>query len=515
LAADKKGDVYVFGVDIGTQSIRTSIFDLQGNCIIESRYGLRTDYNQSNRVEQDANQWWIGLKETVNKCLCLSHVSPEKIIAIGIDGTSCTVVPVDENCRPLRNALLWMDVRATKEAALITTINDPVLKMSGGKESAEWMLPKILWIKNHEPDIYEKTFKFVEPPDYLCYLLTGRWVTNYANAVHKRHYVRPQGGWPLRLLKKLNLEEVMEKWPLDVVQMGENIGGLSAKAAQELSNFKPDIVVSHSGIDAHANMIGLNVLETGGFAMSLGSSTTILGICEEFKEIPGIWGPFLDGLIRDLYVIDAGQISTGSIVNWFNGILFNGLNREFNKNPYEVLNKMACEVIPGAEGLVVLDYWQGNRTPYNDSLASGIIWGLTLKHTPKHIYRAILEGTAYGARNIFETLSKYKVPINYVCAGGGGIKNKLWLQIHADVCNIPISVSKNIESASLGCAISASVAANYYKSLKEAADNMVKIDYVVQPNKNNKRTYDYYYCKYLETYQRLKDLMHDVKSFKH
>lgn len=499
---------FVVGVDVGTQSVRTIIYDLEGTQVAESRYKLHTTFPAPGRVEQNADYWWIGLQESLTDCLAKSEIDREAIIGIGIDGTSCTVVPVGPDGEFLARALLWMDVRASEEAKKITELKDPVMRYAGWNESAEWMIPKIMWMKEHAPDVYERTWRFAEAPDYLVWRLTGRWVTSVANATHKRHYLSEQSQWPERMLDSLGCSSFMDKWPTEVVAMGQNVGGLSKDAARELGGLRPGIAVTHVGPDAHANMIGLKVLEPGQFAMSLGTSTTLLGLVDSFTEINGVWGPFKDALLPGLYVVDTGQLSTGAVTQWYKDLLFEGLDRSVEADPWKTLEAQALQVLPGSDGLIVLEYWQGNRTPYNDPLATGAMWGLTLKHTAGHLYRAILEGTAYGARNIIDTLTDNGVEVKQICAGGGGSQNRLWVQIHADILGRPITVASTTETACLGCAIAAAVATGEYSSLAEAADSMVQFAETVTPSRKSADIYESQYRLYLETYQRLKDLMH-------
>jgi sugar (pentulose or hexulose) kinase len=183
---------------------------------------------------------------------------------------------------------------------------------------------------------------------------------------------------------------------------------------------------------------------------------------------------------------------------------------QFTNASYEELDSKASEIPPGSEGLILLEYWQGYRSPIRDPLARGTIWGLSLKHTPYHIHRAIYEGTAYGTRNIIEAIRSKGVNIGEIYACGGGTRSKLWLQIKADVCGMPIYVPEVEEAGCLGSAIAGAVGAGYFKDLREGASQMVKIKSMIEPNLRNKSIYDFYFDKYKKTYIQLKDLMHEM-----
>ena len=179
---------------------------------------------------------------------------------------------------------------------------------------------------------------------------------------------------------------------------------------------------------------------------------------------------------------------------------------------YDVMNEEAFYIPIGSEGLIVLDYWQGNRNPYTDYMVQGAIWGLTLKHKPAHIFRAIMEGIAFGTENILRTLSENGLKIDSIYISGGTAKSDLWLKIHADVSNVPIYITEFTEASILGSAVCATKGAGVYKSLTEASDNMVRVKRVIEPDKKNNDTYDFYFDKYKRTYFALKDLMHEMSN---
>ena len=292
--------------------------------------------------------------------------------------------------------------------------------------------------------------------------------------------------------------------------MGDKVGELLPEVAQELG-LKPGIAVGQGGIDAHAGMLGLNVVKPGRLALIMGSSTVHLGLSAEPIFDPGIWGPYPEAVVRGSWLLEGGQVSSGSIINWIRENFAGREEQEAKKkgvNVFTILDAKAAELPPGAEGLILLDYWQGNRTPLRDPLARGVIWGLSLKHGLGHLLRAAYEGTAYGTRHILETFAKTGFGIREIYACGGGTKSRLWLQIHADVCNVPIFLTKVAEASTLGTAICAAVAAGAFPTVEEAAQAMVQITDKIEPNAENHALY--IITENMATYPRLKDLMHDM-----
>ena len=505
---------YVVGIDCGTQSLRTGIFDLSGKPVVYAVREYPIDFPKVGWAEQQPADWWNAAKDTIGECLGRAHIKPGDISAVSLDGTACTVVAAKQDGKPLRPGILWMDVRAHDQAERVTATADPALKYAGGKESPEWMIPKCLWLKENEPQVYEQADRIAEVTDWLMFRLTGRWTASLNVVTCKWNYATPEGGWPQGLLKALGMSEILDKWPQDVLALGERAGELSKTAADELG-LPAGIPVAEGGIDAYTGMLGMATVRPGRMAIVMGSSTCHMGLSDHGIFGSGVWGPYPDALIRGTWVLEGGQTATGSIVKWFRDN-FAGAEQAQAKqrgmDTYQLLDEKAAGVAPGSEGLVLLDYFQGNRTPIRDPLVRGALWGLGLKHTSAHVFRAILEGTAYGTRHILEDLAAHGFKVAELYATGGGAKSSLWLQIHADVCGLPIYLAEVGEATTLGSAISAAVGAGHYASLAEASENMVTITDEIKPDPSRREAYDFYYARFVETYPALAPLMHEVSK---
>ncbi|MDD3705514.1 MAG: FGGY-family carbohydrate kinase, partial [Clostridiaceae bacterium] len=428
------------------------------------------------------------------------------------DSFSCTVLPVDENGAPLHKALIWMDIRAVKEAEEITATRHKYLKYSGGWVSPEWMLPKALWFKRNRQDIFNRAYRFIECTDWFTYKLTGKWTICMDHIASKWNYVKSEGGFSLDLLEQIGMVELMDKWPEDIKCLGDFVGGLTKNAAQDLGLVE-GIPVAQGGIDAHIGMLGLGAVQAGELALIIGSSNCHMALSSDPVFVPGVWGPFDEAIIKGKWVLEGGQTSTGSIVKWFKdnfAYMQEMIAKVRKQNVYSVLDELAEKIAPGSDGLVLLDYWQGNRSPLSDPKARGAIWGLSLNHKNEHIVRAIYEGTAYGTRHILEVLKEQGFTVSKIYAGGGGAQSKLWLQIYADVCQLPIYITEETEAMTLGAAMTAAIGAGVYSDYSAATEKMVKFKSTIMPDRNNKLIYDFYYDKYIKTYERLKDMMHEV-----
>jgi sugar (pentulose or hexulose) kinase len=218
-------------------------------------------------------------------------------------------------------------------------------------------------------------------------------------------------------------------------------------------------------------------------------------------------------MVRGQYTIEAGQASTGSVVAWFRNHFAGQAIAEAERrgvDPYVVLGEMAAQVPIGSDGLVLVDYFQGNRSPHSDPLARGMIWGLSLSHGPGHVFRAIMEGICYGSEHIFRTLRERGYEPRLIVVSGGSTRSDLWMQMHADVSNVPISLTREGEGPALGSAMLAAIGAGIYPDLQTAAEKMVHTERTVEPDPARHAEYEFYVDKYIETYPRMKDLMHDT-----
>lgn len=498
---------YILGIDIGTESIRAAVFDETGGCPGFGVSENRTFHINPGWAEQSVNEWEESLITAMNKAILSSGVKPETIAGIGIDATCPTVVALDEHNRPLRNAIMWMDLRATREAAEIASTKNPALKVVGfGNVSPEWFPCKVLWLKSYEPEVYQKSKIIFDQPDWLSYILTGELSLNLNNITVRWFYGSETDGFPENFYQKIGLSDFLDKLPSRIVKPGECAGYLQ-KSIAEKTGLKHGIPVAGGGADAYIGVIGVNALKPGKMALITGSSHLQIGLVDNEFHIPGINGTFPNAILQDYQVVEAGQISTGSVVKWFKDNFVNSSITEQagkSNSVYSVLDGLAAKIPQGSEGLLVLEHWQGNRTPWVDPASRGVIRGLTLSHTPVHVYRAILEGVAYGTAVILKKMEDKGISIEEIVACGGAANSDLWMQIHSDVTGKPITIPAECQAPSLGSAILASTAAGIYSSITEAADNMVKIKKVVEPDLSKTKEYQFYIDQYVKTYENLK-----------
>lgn len=504
---------YLIGIDGGTESVRVGIFDSVGHPVNFASREYSLKHPRPGLAEQDPAEWWTSLVAAVRRAVSESGISPQAIASISLDCTSCTVVALDERDRVLRPAIIWMDVRAADQAGRISETGDPALKYNGyGKVSAEWMPCKALWIKENEPETYAAANRLCEYTDWMIHRLTGEWTASINTTSIRWYYDRNENGFPEGFYESIGLGDLLEKFPKRVLDMGAVAGELRMEAAEELG-LPAGIPVAEGGADAFVAMVGLNVLTPGKMALITGSSHLMLGQTVQPIYGKGFFGSYTDAVVPGQYTVEGGQVSTGSVVKWFKDRFCSEEEEEARSqgiSVYDLLNERAAKLSPGSEGLVVLDYWQGNRTPYTDPEARGMIWGLSLKHDATHIFRAILEGVCYGTEHILRTLRSNDFRAEEMVAAGGATNSQLWMQIHADVSNVPIVFTEVADAPALGSAILAAVGANIYPGIQEAAQNMVHIERRLEPDQERHDIYKFYVDKYIETYPRMQELMHEV-----
>ena len=497
------------GIDVGTEAGRVGIFNSQGDLLAMAAAPYETAHPRPGWAEQNPFDWWQAI------CKCSREVTEKikgqgNVCAVAVCATSATVLAVDQFGLPLENAIIWMDSRAGKECSDINATRHEILKFSGGEVSVEWMVPKRLWLKRNRKDIYSQASMIVEALDWINFKLSGVWAISKCNAGCKWNYVDTQGGWNSDFFQQIGLADFSEKWPEKVLAMGEVVGHLTRDACQELGLSEAPLLVQGS-IDAHTGMLGLGVVHTGDLAVIMGTSFVHLALLDKPIFAKGLWGPYPNVIVPGLWLIEGGQISAGSITRWFRDHLARDLIAD-GETAYHQLAEEAAKVPAGSEGLIVLDFWQGNRTPFRDPNLSGAIWGLRLHHTRGHVYRAVLEAVGYGTKNVLKILEENDCKPKRFIACGGATKNALWLQMIADICQVPITITREMEAVLLGSAINASVGAGFYNTLSVACQEMVSDQRVVQPNEKKQGVYEYYFKKYLETHEALSSMMSKMEN---
>ena len=487
----------ILGIDVGTTGLRAGFYRADGTEVGFAVYKLETARPHPSRAEQNPEDWMTAMRDTVRQAMERYSIAPEQVAALSTASTCCSVVVCKKDGTPLRPCILWMDVRAGEQAQRIA-------EMTGEHLSAEWMPCKMLWLKENEPQVFSDADVICECQDWLTYRLTGLWSVN-VNTACNWGYNADEKGFPAWFYKKLGLEDGMAKFPAEhCYRVGDPIAPLCPEAA-EMLGLTEKTLVAQGGIDSSVGILGMGVCESGHVALMTGSSNLamLLTKTQMFGESTINAGP--DHLIPGYYTSFRGQLSSNSIIEWYRREIC-----EAGDDPgfFDRMETQAAKLPAGSEGLVVLDYWQGNRHPYYDADVRGMIYGLSLHHTRAHLYRAILEGICYGTDNLLEQFRKAGFPVRDVHIAGGTTNSRLFLQIQADVSNVRIHLPKDCQSVCMGAAIAAAVAVEIYPDLPAAVRGMVDFTDVIEPNSERHKIYHRIFEQYRSLYPQLKDWMH-------
>lgn len=503
-----KDKSYVAGIDFGTQGVKVGLFTLDGKLVWKGERSYPTVFPQAGRAEQNPIHWWQALREVLREATAAIALS--QIKGIGVCATSSTVLVADENGTPQTPALMWMDNRAVAQAQAVNenteAIVKEILRYSGGKVSEEWMVAKALYLKDN--GYVTPGSKVVEQLDWINFKLTNRWVASQCNAVCKWNY-RDGEGFSPAFFQAIGWPEYREHWPEEVIPVGSQVGVITELASAELG-IAQGVPVFQGGIDAHIGMLGVGAVEPGIMSLVMGTSFVHLVHAEDPVFHQGLWGPYQNAILPDKWLIEGGQLSCGSLTTWFLQQFYPHVPAEELGRVYEELLSEASQIPAGSEGLVMMDSWQGNRTPYRNPLSTGALVGLTLAHTRYHIFRAILEATAFGTRNIISTFAETSLPIRRIIACGGGTKNGLWMQILSDVTGLAIETLEETEAGSKGAAILASYGLGHYPTLADAAKALAGKGRVYTPRPEVQSAYDKCFAVYLELHKALFPIMKEL-----
>ncbi len=544
---------YTIGVDFGTLSGRAVLIDVEngdeiGSSVYDYKHQVITDYLPNTSIKlgldyalQDPNDYLDVLRKTVPNLLKETQVDPNLIIGLSIDFTTCTVVAVDEINTPLcfkdefkdnphAWVKLWKHHAAQKYADQINELahqrKEPWIRRYGGKISSEWLFPKIMQVAVEDNELYQKVDNFLEATDWVTSQMTGNIIRNTCTLGYKAIYHHEEGFPGNEFFQTLSpfMDGVLEKLKGEFKNVGEKAGTLSKEWAK-ITGLNEGTVIAVGNVDAHVSAPAVNVVDEGSMLMIMGTSTCDILLGKEEHYVPGICGVVKDGVIPGFFGYEAGQSAVGDIFAWFvDHYIDQSLYEEAKEQEldiHQLLEDKASNLRVGESGLLSLDWHGGNRSILVDTDVSGLMLGLTLHTKPEEIYRSLIEATAFGKRVITDNFKEHGVPIEhmYVC-GGLPNKNKLLLQIYADVLNMEIHIADSLQTPALGAAMFASVAAGGYKDIFEASNYMAKVKKeTVKPINENVKIYEKIYQEFKRLHDYFgtgeNDVMKRLKKIKH
>jgi ribulose kinase len=495
----------LLSLDLGTEGARVGAFSQDGVSLGSVHKPYTTTFPRPGWAEQDPAQWWESCVSATRELLAGDACrNAGAVVALASSTTASTVAVVDEGGTPLRPAILWMDSRASHEADSTATAakDHKILAWSGGSDAAEWLLPKAMWLKAHQPEVFHRADRIVEAIDFITFKLTGRWIGSQMNAVCKYNYDSVQRRFPQELYDALGVSELSDKLPDSILPVGAAAGTINPVAAHELG-ISPTAVVAVGGIDAHVSLLACGGQPEGLVSLVSGTSTAIIAEVADPCYTTEVWGPYPGALRPDRWLIEGGQITSGSVLKWAGEGIMGVPRSEIGR-----LIEGAAQVDPASHGLLALDFFMGNRTPYRDARLRGAVVGLNLGTTREELYRAAIEAVACGTKSVLDSFAKAGVSCERLVFSGGMEKNKLWQQITIDMLGKEAEIVEGDNLTLRACAVIAATGAGHVKDLDEGAALFAPRTRTLTPDSSVHGHYQDTYEQYVQLAKALTPIMH-------
>ena len=517
---------YSIGLDFGSLSGRAVLVDLTDGkevavSVLDYPHAVMSEQLPCGKrlgldyALQHPQDYLDVLRTVIPDVLRQTEVSASDVVGVGIDFTTCTMLPVKADGTPL--CFLYEDephayVKLWKHHAAqpyANRLNETARQMGqkwldryGGKISSEWMFPKIMQIAEESRKLYEETDRFIEAADWVIWQLTGRETHNSCLAGYKSIWSKREGFPGNDFFKALGLDGIIGTKISDtIIPVGSKAGVVGPHGAA-LTGLCEGTAVAAGNSDAHVTLPAAGITTSGKMLMIMGTSTCHILMGDEEKTVPGMCGVVEDGVLPGFFGYEAGQSCVGDHFSWFvKHCVPSSYEQEAEErgiNIHQLLREKAQRLRPGENGLVALDWWNGNRSVLVDVDLTGLILGMTLQTRPEEIYRALIEATAYGTRMIIDTFEQSGVKIDSLYAAGGiAQKDEMMMQIYADVTNREIFISDSPQAPALGSAMFGAVADGYFADISDAAAVMAKVkDTVYRPSPVAVAMYDRLYEEY-------------------
>jgi xylulokinase len=487
------------GVDIGTTSVKAAVFDERGQSLAVSRHDYTLETPAVDRVELDANLYWTATVDVVRQCLGILGGGGDPISAIAVSSQGETTIAVDRQGQPLYPALVWLDNRAASQAAKLAEIlGDQAYRHTGLPEiTPTWTACKILWLRQEQPQVFEAAHKFLLAQNFIVHRLSGQYLTDGAVACTSLLFDIVQHTWWEAALQAVGLDP--QRLPA-IAPTGSIAGGLTADAAAQLG-LTAGIPVVLAGMDQAAGAVGAASINSQVISETTGGALAIQATVSRPDLDPSGRIPVYVHGAPASYLFAPTCDTGGMAFKWLRdtfGAQEMQQARQTGADAYDLLGALAEPVAPGADGLVMLPHLTGAFSPEYNPHARGVFYGFTLFHKKAHFARAVLEAIAFMLRRNLELLADGGVQASELRSTGGGARSRLWRQIKADVCGLPVVSLKEEEAALMGDAVLSAVAIGIYPSLAAACQAMVKLGERLEPNPQHHAAYDQAYRHYCE-----------------
>jgi xylulokinase len=493
---------YLIGIDVSTTAVKALLIDATGAVAGIASAETPLQIPQPLWIEQDPLDWWRGAQTSVRRLLMDTAVGAGAIAAIGLTGQMHGLTVLDEAGKVLRPAILWSDQRTRSECEEIRQRlgRARLIALTGNDALTGFTAPKILWLRQHEPELYARARQFLLPKDYVRYRLTGEYATDRADGAGTLLFDIRARDWSPEVLAALDIDRSL----LPPTFEGPTVTGVVSSEAAAATGLRAGTPVVAGGGDQAAQAVGVGAVHGDIAALTLGTGAVIfVATNAPLFEPEGRLHAFCHAVPGRWHVMGV-TLSAGGSLRWWRDLLSADTD-------FDALLAPAAAIPPGSDGLLFLPYLSGERTPHGDPLARGAFVGLTLAHGPAHLTRAILEGVACGVRDSLTLMRDVGLPPSReVRVSGGGARSALWRQIHADLLGVELTTVNVVEGAAFGAALLAGVGTGVWPDVDAACAATVRVTGTTMPRPEVSAIYDAHYSLYRCLYPALRPLMHDL-----
>ena len=486
----------LLGVDIGTSSCKTAVFDPEGRAVAQGGCEYPVSYPRKGWAEQDPDRWWDGVCRAVREMVAGNGINPAEIAGIGTDGQSWSAIALDGAGNVLCPTPIWTDTRSEeicRETADRLTA-EKLFDLCGNPAKPGYTWPKILWYRKYRPEVFARTEKILQSNSYIVYRMTGEMTQDLSQGYGLACFDMRKGCWDDGMCEAL---EIPRKLLPEIVPCHRTVGRLTREAAEQMG-LREDIPVVAGGLDAACGTLGAGVVspgqtqeqggQAGGMSICINQYAADPRLILGFHVVPGRW------------LLQGGTTGGGGALKWLREILCPELS-------FAEMSTLAETAQPGSGGVTFLPYMAGERSPIWDPNACGVFFGLHFGVTRAHMIRACMEGVAYALRHNLETAAEAGARAEVLRAMGGSANSRIWTQIKADVTGCSIEVPGSDTATTLGAAILAGVGTGVWRSFEEAARQTIQVNRTCEPDPSARDVYDRGYATYRKLYENLKDLM--------
>ncbi len=489
---------YFVGIDLGTSSVRAVAVNTEGRIAASGQCEYDIMKPELNYAEQDMEQLWRAAVPAIRKMLSTGEEIRENICGIGFSGQMHGLVMLDVHGKLIRNAIIWADQRSSKQIEQIygTISRKEFCEIYGNRLSTGFLLPSLLWVREHEPWNYEKISKVLSPKDYIRYRICAEIGTDASDASGTGMWDMEHRTWAYQLLNRLGISKNL------LAQSHESYekAGTVTEACEMETGLKAGTFVAYGGGDSLMMELGNGMIQRGRMASTIGTACHLTCALDqplydpEFRTNTWCHGE------EKLWSIMGAHLSGGVALKWLK-------DQILGFKDFDAMTEIAEEIPAGSEGMLFLPYLNGERTPHNDPDARAIYLGMTLKHTKAHMIRSTMEGIVYSMKESYDIFHSLGITAERMIAAGGGAKSRLFRQIQADMYQCPVYTNQEKEQAGVGAAMTAAVGSGYFRNYGEACDSMVHLSSeVTEPNPENMKRYEEDFQRFKEIYPANKKL---------